>query len=112
MELTKLKIAEYLRTYCLTFSKSVHKKIPMIEAFQEIISNNETNLTIGEFKTMLLIKNYFSAAKILSVSKDAFLTGLYDKDNKIIRENDSPLNKKCTDNFSTFKADNSINVKA
>ena len=98
MELTKLKIAEYLRTYWLTFSKSVHKKIPMMDAFSEIIAYKESDLTIDEFPIMLLIKNYFSTAKILSVVKDAFLKGIYNNEDTTIINNDSLLNKICTNN--------------
>ena len=100
MELTKLKIAEYLRTYWLTFSKSVHKKIPMMDAISEIIAYKESDLTIDEFPIMLLIKNYFSTAKILSVVKDAFLKGIYNNEDTTIINNDSLLNKICTNNFA------------
>ena len=99
MELSKLKVAEYLRTYCLTYNRSVKNNISMIDAFGEIINTNETTLQKEDFEAMLMIKDYYSSAKILSESRDVFLSGLYDKNDKLIADDSLPLNQSCLNNY-------------
>ena len=120
--MSKLEIAECLRTYAMLFSELKEENIKqeiiyvnfdkqdnevkyetLLERFSKIIARGDTCLKIEDFNKMVFTKGCYSVSKIFSYAKDIFNSGLI---NNLDWEEDvfytkSELNKKCAENFTT-----------
>ena len=103
MILTSEKICELLRVYAKLFNRYINSNKSLYDLFVEMVEKDEITLTLDEYNTMILVKNFSSFSSVLFYYRDTFDKGFNGLDipNKNWLINiESDLNRRCAENFT------------